>query len=236
MAYIGKGGSSYPLYMQAIMLANAAGINQELISVTGEAMGTYPDSLDIRFFRGIGYYEEAEYQALIDNFEGISMEGFSSPEYVSQAKMLLADAYYRLEDYMNSDAIFEALIESDPDNYMVLNNYSYYLAERGEKLEEAKLWSRKTIDNNPDNATFLDTYAWILYQIGEYAEAEKYILMAMDKGGENDPEVNEHAGDIQAAMNATEVATAYYQKAIMVGGDRQNLESKIDKLNNKEGE
>ncbi len=231
-AYLGKGGSSYPLYMQAIMLANAAGLNQELISVTGEAKRTYPDSLDIRFFRGIGYYEEGEYQALIENFEEISMDGFSSPEYISQAKMLLADAYYRLEDYLNSDAIFEALIESDPDNYMVLNNYSYYLAERGEKLEEAKRWSRKTIDNNPDNATFLDTYAWVLYRIGDYTEAEKYILMAMDKGGENDPEVNEHAGDIQAALNATEMAAAYYQKAIMVGGDRQNLESKIDKLNN----
>ncbi len=235
-AYIGKGGSSYPLYMQAIMLANAAGLNQELISVTGEAKRTYPDSLDIRFFRGIGYYEEGEYQALIENFEEISMDGFSSPEYISQAKMLLADAYYRLEDYLNSDAIFEALIESDPDNYMVLNNYSYYLAERGEKLEEAKRWSRKTIDNNPDNATFLDTYAWVLYRIGEYTEAEKYILIAMDKGGENDPEVNEHAGDIQAALNATEMAAAYYQKAIMVGGDRENLESKIDKLNNKEVE
>jgi tetratricopeptide (TPR) repeat protein len=235
-AYVGKGGSSYPLYMQAIMLANAAGLNQELIAVTGEAMGIYPDSLDIRFFRGIGFYEEGEYQALIEGFEEISMEEFSSPEYTSQAKMLLADAHYRLEDYLKSDAIFEALIESDPDNYMVLNNYSYYLAERGEKLEEAKIWSRKTIDNNPDNATFLDTYAWVLYRMGEFAEAEKYILIAMDKGAENDPEVNEHAGDIQAALNATEMARGYYQKAIVVGGDRQNLESKIDKLNNKEVE
>lgn len=228
--YIGNGGSSYPLYMQAILLANASGLTQELVDISGEAMGIYPDSLDIRFFRGIGLYEEEEYQALLDNFEGISMDGFSSAEYSSQATMLLAEAHYRLDDYEKSDAIFEDLIKSEPNNYMVLNNYSYYLAERGEKLDEAKHWSKKAIDNNPDNATFLDTYAWVLYKNGDYEDAEKYILLAMDKGGKNDPEVNEHAGDIQLALNSLEMARAYYQKAIMVGGDREKLESKISKL------
>ena len=158
------------------------------------------------------------------------MDKFSSVDYASQATMLIAEAYYRLDEHAKSDSIFESLIEDDPDNYMVLNNYSYYLAERGVKLAEAKKWSWKAIDNNPDNATFLDTYAWVLYRSGELEEAEKYILKALDKGGKNDPEVNEHAGDIQAALNSKEMALAYYQKAIMVGGDRQNLELKIENL------
>lgn len=230
-AYLGHGGSSYPLYMQAILLANAGALNQELLAVTTEALESYPDSVDIRFFRGIGLYEEEEYESLIQNFEGISMDGFSSADYASQAIMLLAEAYYRLDDFAKSDSIFEALIEADPLNYMVLNNYSYYLAERGEKLAEAKQWSRETIENNPDNATFLDTYAWVLFKKGEYEEAEKYILIAMEKGGKNDPEVNEHAGDIQLALNSPEQAKAYYQKAIMVGGDREKLEKKISELN-----
>lgn len=235
-AYIGKGGSSYALYMQAILLANAGGLNEELVNISGEAMLSYPDSLDLRFFRGIGLYEGGEYQALLNNFEDIDMEGFSSTDYSSQAKMLLAEAYYRLDDYVSSDAIFEVLIKSEPDNYMVLNNYSYYLAERGEKLEQAEAWSKKAIDNNPDNATFLDTYAWVLYRMGEFEKAEKYILVAMEKGGKNDPEVNEHAGDIQHALNSLELARSYYQKAIMVGGDRQKLEAKIEKLDKKGGE
>jgi Tfp pilus assembly protein PilF len=117
-----------------------------------------------------------------------------------------------------------------------LNNYSYYLAERGEKLSDAKRWSKKAIDNNPDNATFLDTYAWVLFRIGAFEEAEKYILIAIEKGGKNDPEVNEHAGDILAALNSKEMARAYYQKAIMVGGDRQKLEGKIKYLDLKESE
>jgi tetratricopeptide (TPR) repeat protein len=234
--YLKKGGSSYPLYMQAIMLANASGLNQELVDITGVAMKVYPDSLDIRFFRGIGMYETANYQALIVNYEGISLDEFSTIEYVSQAKMLIAEAYYRLGEYGVSDSLFESLIESEPDNFMVLNNYSYYLAQRGDKLSEAACWSKKTIENNPDNATFLDTYAWILYKLGEYDEAEKYILMAMEKGGENDPDVNEHAGDIQAALGSMALASSYYLKARVLGGDPEALEKKIEFLNSGENE
>ncbi len=229
--YLEKGGTSYPLYMQAILLANAGALNEELVSISDKAMKIYPDSLDIRFFRGIGLYELSEYKALVDNFKGISLEGFSSADYGSQAKMLYAEGYYRLEEYARSDSIFEALIEKEPDNYMVLNNYSYYLAERGVKLKEAEKWSKKAIDNNPDNATFLDTYAWVLFKLEAFEAAERYILLAMEKGGENDPDVNEHAGDVQKALQSYEMARSYYLKAIVLGGDREKLEEKIEMLN-----
>ena len=99
---------------------------------------------------------------MITNLDSVSFQDFSQAEYTSQARMLYAEAFYRLEDYTRSDSIFEVLIEEDPENYMVLNNFSYYLAERGEKLEQAREWSGKASRNNPDNATFLDTYAWVL--------------------------------------------------------------------------
>jgi Tfp pilus assembly protein PilF len=145
--------------------------------------------------------------------------------------MLIAEAYYRMEDYAISDSLFESLIHDEPDNYMVLNNYSYYLAERGEKLEQAKGWSARVVQNNPDNATFLDTYAWVLYKLHSFEEAERYILNALDKGGENDPEVNEHAGDIQFARRSYQVARSYYKKAIILGGDKDKLEEKLERLN-----
>jgi len=230
MAYLGEKGGNYPTYMQAILLANAGSLNEELIRITGEALKYFPDSADIRFFRGIGYYEKGEYEELIDNFDSISFNDFSSEEYSSQSIMLYAEALYRLEDYSRSDSLFESLIEDEPDNYMVLNNYSYYLAERGEKLKQAESWSREAITKNPDNATFLDTYAWVLYKMEEYEEAEKYIMKAMDKGGKNDPEINEHAGDIQVALKSMEIARSYYQKAIILGGDKSKLEGKIDSL------
>ena len=221
---------TYNIYMQTIMLANAAALNDELILICGKALELFPDSADIRFFRGIGFYQDEEFGELIKNFEGIASGDYSSADYSSQARMLIAEAYYRIDDFEKSDSLFENLISEEPDNYMLLNNYSYYLAEREEKLEKAKEWSSEVVKNNPDNATFLDTYAWVLFKLESFEEAEKYILYALDKGGENDPEVNEHAGDIQAALESYQIATSYYMKAIILGGDKDKLEDKIDKI------
>lgn len=158
------------------------------------------------------------------------MKDFSIDEYVSISKMLYAEAFYRLNDFHTSDSLFEKLILEDPDNYMVLNNYSYYLAERGEKLPVALKWSYETIKNNPENSTFLDTYAWVLFKMERYEEAEKFILGALEKGGDNDPEVNEHAGDIQNALQSFDIAESYYQKAILLGGEKTALEEKIESI------
>jgi Tfp pilus assembly protein PilF len=222
--------------MQAILLANAAAMDKELLFITNKASEKFPDSADIRFFRGLALYQAEEFDALIENFKGISYKQFSSADYASQADMLVAEAYYRTGDFTRSDSLFETLIRRNPENYMVLNNYSYYLAERSEKLDKAKEWSYDVIKNNPDNATFLDTYAWVLYKLKFYEEAEKYILSALDKGGENDPEVNEHAGDIQSALKSFQIARSYYLKAIILGGDKQKLEEKIEKIKARENE
>lgn len=227
---------TYNIYMQTIMLANASGLDEELIFITNKALEQFPDSSDIRFFRGIAFYQSKDYGALIENFKEVDHSRYSSPEYSSQARMLIAEAYYRIDDFEKSDSLFESLILDEPDNFTVLNNYSYYLAERSEKLEKAESWSSKVVKNNPENATFLDTYAWVLYKLQSYEEAEKYILLALDKGGENDPEVNEHAGDIQLALESFQVARSYYMKAIILGGDKEKLEKKIEKIKIKENE
>jgi tetratricopeptide (TPR) repeat protein len=227
---------TYNIYMQTIMLANASGLDDELIQISTKALELYPDSADIRFFRGVAYYQTNAFETLIKNFDGIDKNKYSSPEYDAQAKMLIAEAYYRLDDFARSDSLFESLILEDPENYMVLNNYSYYLAERGEKLDKAREWSSSVVKNNPENATFLDTYAWVLYKLESFEEAEKFILFALEKGGESDPEVNEHAGDIQMALASYQLAESYYLKAIILGGDKERLEMKIEKLNSLENE
>ena len=227
---------TFNIYMQTILLANAAALDEELIYMTGKALEVFPDSSDIKFFRGLALYQTGRYQDLLDNFKEVSHYHYSSPDYTSQAKMLIAEAYYRTGEFARSDSLFETLIEEDPTNYMVLNNYSYYLAERGEKLDRAKDWSAMVVQNNPDNSTFLDTYAWVLYKLQSFEEAEKYILAALDKGGENDPEVNEHAGDIQVELKSYQIAKSYYFKAIILGGNRDALEKKISGVKDMENE
>ncbi|MEZ5070040.1 MAG: tetratricopeptide repeat protein [Bacteroidales bacterium] len=232
-SYLNVERGSYPMYMQALLLASASGLNSELVSLADRALVFFSDSSDIRFFKGIGCYETARYEALISNYGEMNLANLSRKEYVGQAKMLYAEALYRTGAYVVSDSVFEELIQEEPENSMVMNNYSYYLAERGEKLDLAKKLSSQTLQREPQNATYLDTYAWILYKRKEFVEAEHVILKALSLGGENDVEVNEHAAEIQRALGSKELARSYYLKALILGGDKESLESKMKDLDEK---
>lgn len=62
---------------------------------------------------------------------------------------------------------------------MALNNYAYYLSEKGVDLHKAESMSYKTIKAEPNNGTYLDTYAWILFMEERYADAKTYIDQAL---------------------------------------------------------
>ena len=80
-------------------------------------------------------------------------------------------------------------------NDHVLNNYSYFLSLRKEKLDLAKKMSTKLVSRNPENSTFLDTHAWVLYMREEYEEAKVYIEKALE-GEDISGTIIEHYGDI----------------------------------------
>lgn len=230
--YLSGQSAPYGVWMQGILLANAAGLNEELVDITERVMNNYNDSADIIFFRALGLFGMERYEEAAGILEEIEFENYSNKEYARTSTSLLAEAYNRMKVYDKSDMLYEQIIKENPADYIAMNNYSYYLAEREEKLEYAKSLSYVTIRDNPDNATFLDTYAWILYKLGDYSNADRYIREALNKGGDTDPDINEHAGDILVALGSKELAKKYYEKAIILGGDKERLSEKIMNIEN----
>jgi len=218
----------YGLWKQGILLANATGRSNDMLMITEIAHDIFKDSLEITYFKGIAHYEMKQYPEVINTFSRDVIDATGEHEMTSQMNMLVAESYYHLNEYERSDSLFRSIIEGEPENYIVMNNFSYYLSLRGESLEEAKALSRKTIVDNPENGTFLDTYAWILYNIGEYEEAEKYIMRALQFGGEDNPVINEHAADILLKTGNVDLARIYYQKAMILGGEKENLLKKLE--------
>jgi len=220
----------YELWRQGILLANVLEKNDKLLELSTEASLIFPDSADVIYFKGIAEYENDMFENVIETFSSPVIMENESKEFVSQAKQILAEAYHKTKNYEMSDSLFRVIIKEDPDNYLVLNNFSYYLAIREELLEEARVLSYKTIIENPENGTFLDTYAWVLFKLGEFKEAERYINKALQMGGLNDPDVNEHAAEIHLSLKSYEIARSFYEKAIILGGDLESLKGKIVKL------
>ena len=201
---------------------------QEVYNGTIKALEYFPSQPTIYYFKGLSAQQLKKYEEAAEALETGKDFVIDNQGMLSQFYSNLADAYHNLEKHKLSDAYFDKALEIDPNDILVLNNYSYYLSVRGENLEKAAEMSRKTVDQNPKSSTYLDTYAWVLYKKGDYAEAKKWMKIALDNDGQNEAVIVEHYGDILFKLNETEEAIKYWKQAKSLGGGSEFLEKKIE--------
>jgi tetratricopeptide (TPR) repeat protein len=179
-------------------------------------------------FNGLANMQLDDYEAAASSLEyGLSIT-FDDDELKLEFITMLGDVYHFLEAYEYSDQYYEQAIEMDPENATALNNYSYHLAIRNERLDDALRMSEQANNLNPGNAAFQDTYGWIKYQMGDFSEAEKWIKKAIDNSEEVGAAVLEHYGDVMYQLGKKDKALEYWQKAQEAGNGTEFLHKKIE--------
>jgi len=118
-------------------------------------------------------------------------------------------------------------LEAFPRNTLVLNNYSYFLALRDEKLDKAKEMAKLANEIEPGVSSYEDTYAWLLYQTGDFTTAKTWIEKALASGGSESAVVVDHYGDILYRLKDIEGAVVQWQKAKGLGLQSEVIDRKI---------
>jgi len=131
-----------------------------------------------------------------------------------QFDLYRAEANYKLNRVEEAFKAFDAVIAVDPENWLAMNNYAYYLSLRNENLEKAEQLSGRAVRANPENPTYLDTYAWVLFMRKEYSTARFYMETAIKNGGDKNGVIIEHYGDILYMLGQKENALEQWKKAL----------------------
>ncbi len=137
--------------------------------------------------------------------------------------------YDERQQYPELDSLYEAALREYPENPLLLNNYSYSLAERGIRLEEALEMAQKAVAQEPENGAYLDTMGWIYYKMGLYQEALEWIQKAVSVREES-AEVIEHLGDVHFKLGHVNEARKYWQQALDRAPDNTLLKAKLERL------
>lgn len=74
-------------------------------------------------------------------------------------------------------ALYEEMLEFDPNNATVLNNYAYGIAIHGGNLQLAEEMAAQALKQDPTNRNYIDTYATILEKRGKRQLAEQFRKM-----------------------------------------------------------
>ncbi|HKK69176.1 MAG TPA: tetratricopeptide repeat protein, partial [Bacteroidales bacterium] len=142
----------------------------------------------------------------------------------------LGEAYHKKEEYNKADSAFDEVLNIDPDNTFVLNNYAYYLSTREEKLDKARKLGEKLVELVPENPSYLDTYGWVLYQHGEYEKALGYIRDAYQLSKDR-AVIVEHYGDVLYKTGDKEQALEKWKEALEIDAGNKKLQEKIESKN-----
>jgi tetratricopeptide (TPR) repeat protein len=212
--------SKYQLWQQVVLLDAELSQTDSLLVHSDAALELFPNQAPLWFYNGVGHLLKKQPQRAVQALEHGRRLAAGNPDQQSQFDSQLGDAYQELKDYAKSAAAYDAALAVDPNNYGVLNNYSYYLSLRGENLDKAKEMAGRTVQKFPDNDTYLDTYAWVLYKQKDYAGAKQNLEKALKTT--KDASILEHYGDVLWQLGDHTGAVAGG-----IGGQRSGRGSKL---------
>ncbi len=188
-----------------------------------QAVRIFPDDAMLWSFYGLNLQQQEKYSEAIQAFRrALQLEPDNR-----NALTNLPIVYESLKMFAQCDSVYEIALQHFPDDPLLLNNYSYSLAERGLRLNEALQMARKALQKRPEEAAYLDTMGWIYYKLGDYAQAETYIKRSVELRPDSGV-VIEHLGDIYIEMGQKDKALEMWQKALRLNPDDQKLKDKIN--------
>jgi tetratricopeptide (TPR) repeat protein len=158
--------------------------------------------------------------------KGVKLTGLNS-RLKAQFYSYLGDCLHELKEVEASDNYYEKALGIDSINSVVLNNYSYYLAVRGVKLDKAEKMSAKSVEIDPNNSSNIDTRAWVLFKLNRYKEALEWIEKAFKIDDRESAELFEHYGDILYKLGEVKKAVKNWKKAKGIGEGSKFLDKKI---------
>ncbi len=225
--YLETDQDNFVVWQQLLFINNDLMDFDNLYKDSKEAIELFPNQAVLYALNAVASLQLKKYEEALQTIEDGEIYVLDNQALKIQFELYRAEANYNLDQVEEAFKAFDKVIKLDPENYMAMNNYAYYLSIRGEQLEKAERMSGKVVQSNPDNATYLDTYAWVLFKRKNYQLAKFYIESAINSEEAESGVMFEHYGDILYMLGEKEKAVENWKKAQLLGEGTEVLEQKI---------
>lgn len=120
------------------------------------------------------------------------------------------------------------LIDIKPDHAHALNALGYSLAERNERLPEARALIEKALELAPNDPFILDSKGWVLFRLGDAPAALTVLQQAFSI--RPDPEIAAHLGEVLWSLGRQDEAKTTWEKARRDNPANETLAETIKRL------
>ena len=126
------------------------------------------------------------------------------------------------------EVLLRALIEAKPDFHHAYNALGYSLADRNERLPEAKRLIEKAVELAPGDAYIMDSLGWVEFRMGNTARALEILQAAYGK--RPDPEIAAHLGEVLWSKGQREQALKIWREGLLLSADNETLQGTLKRL------
>ena len=119
------------------------------------------------------------------------------------------------------------LIVLKPDHAQAYNALGYTLADRTDRLTEARDYIEKALKLSPEDPFILDSMGWVEYRLGHVAQGLQYLERAFQQ--RPDPEIAAHLGEVMWAKGDQPGAEKVWRDALRDNPENDELQKVIKK-------
>lgn len=144
-------------------------------------------------------------------------------------RAMIAD---KRNDLAQLETDLRLIIERNPNNAMALNALGYTLADRTDRLDEARQLIEKAHQIEPNDAAITDSLGWVYYRLGDLATAERLLREAYNAFP--DAEVAAHLGEVLWQLGKHKQAQHVWNTALKSQPNNPILLETIQRLTQQE--
>jgi len=126
------------------------------------------------------------------------------------------------------EASLRKLIAIRPEHAHAYNALGYSLADRNQRLPEARELIEKALQLAPDDSFIIDSMGWVLFRMGNLKDSLGYLRRAF--AGRPDPEIAAHLGEVLWAMGERAEAERVLGDATRESPDNETLANTIKRF------
>lgn len=218
----------YAVWEQIINIQTLLGHYSEAVKVGDEALTIYPNQAGLYYYMAYALFKTNKLDAAQSNLKTALQLDVDNKSLQAQVYALQGDIYINQNNFGAAKTSFEKAIAAEPDNYLIMNNYAYYLALRNDDLTKAAKYAETAANAMPNNPSVTDTYAYILFKQQKYELAKTWIEKALQNNSSKNGVYLERYGDILFMKGEKEAAIIQWNKAKEAGNYSELLIKKIN--------
>ena len=123
------------------------------------------------------------------------------------------------------ERVLRQIIASKPDYHHAYNALGYSLADRNQRLPEARQLILKALEFAPGDPFISDSLAWVAYRSGNHAEALRILQKAF--ADKPDAEIAAHLGEVMWVMGQKDAAMTVWRDGLGINPDNETLRETI---------